>query len=112
MFQQGHGVTGDEKKAFDLYSRACALRTGVGCRNVGIRHADAVTLPHDRTLAVAAFDKGCQYGDLNSCNKHAWHAEQGLGTDRDIAKALRLYAKACDGGYQLACTNARNLRAR
>ena len=112
MLQQGHGAARDEKKAFDVYAKACALRTGVGCRNVGILHADAVTLPHDRTLAVAAFDKGCQFGDLSSCNKQAWHLEQGLGTDRDVERARRLYAKACDGGFQLACTNARNLRSR
>ncbi len=109
MYQSGSGVTRDERRAFELYSKACTLRTGIGCRNAGILHADAVTLPHDRSLAVTEFDKGCELGDLDSCNKQAWHVEQGLGTQRNVEKARRLYAKACDGGYQLACTNGRNL---
>ena len=87
MYQQGQGVTRDEGKAFELYAKACTLRTGVGCRNVGILHADAVTLPHDRALAVAEFAKGCRFGDLDSCNKQAWHLEQGLGTPRNIDEA-------------------------
>ncbi len=109
MYQMGRGVTRDERKAFELYAKACTLRTGVGCRNVGILHADAVTLPHDRGLAVAEFAKGCRFGDLDSCNKQAWHLEQGLGTPRNIDEARRLYAKACDGGFQLACENGRKL---
>ena len=109
MYLLGSGVTRDERKAFDFYAKACTLRTGVGCRNVGILHADAVTLPHDRALAVAEFTKGCRFGDLDSCNKQAWHLEQGLGTPRNIDEARRLYAKACDGGFQLACDNGRKL---
>ena len=109
MYQSGQGVTKDEKKALGMYERGCTMRIVLGCRNLGVLHADGLTMPQDRALAVAAFEKGCELGDLDSCNKQAWHAEQGLGTERSVEKARRLYAKACDGGFELACTNGRKL---
>jgi uncharacterized protein len=49
---------------------------------------------------------------MDGCNKQAWHAEQGLGTPRDIEKARKLYAKACNSQYALACENGKLLAAK
>lgn len=111
MHQAGLGATRDESKALERYTQSCELSLGIGCRNLGVLHADAVTLKQDRTSAVAAFKKGCAFGDMDSCNKLAWHLEMGRGTFRDWNKAQQLYAQACDGGFELACTNGRNLAA-
>lgn len=117
FFQTGKGLAINEAKAMDYYSRGCNMMVfgsgyGPACRNLGVLHADAVTLPQDRTLAVAAFDKACVAGDMDGCNKQAWHIEQGLGTRRNIEQARVLYAKACDGKFALACNNARLMTAK
>lgn len=109
MYQAGAGVGRDEATALVRFTSACGMRLGIGCRNLGVLHADATQLRQDRVPAVAAFARGCEFGDLDSCNKQAWHLEQGMGTTRDIESARRLYAKACDGGYALACDNGRKL---
>lgn len=111
MYQTGRGGPRDEAMAKSFYSEACEMDLGLGCRNLGVLHADAVTLPQSRTLAVLSFDKACRLGDMDSCNKHAWHAEQGMGTPRDIEQARALYAKACNGQYALACENGKLLAA-
>lgn len=111
MYQKGEGVAADEQKAVALYTQACSLRLGLGCRNLGHRLADSRSQSQDPALAVAAFGSGCKYGDMNSCNRLASFSERGVGTTRDVAAARRLYDKACTGGFELACTNARKLPA-
>lgn len=112
MYQAGRGGPRDEAKAQSLYSKACDMDLGLGCVNLGVLHADAVTLPQSRTYAVISFDKACRLGDMDGCNKQAWHAEQGLGTARDIEQARTLYARACNAHYALACQNGMLLAAK
>lgn len=112
MYHAGKGGPRDEALAKSFYSKACEMDLGLGCRNLGVLHADAVTLPQSRTNAVLSFEKACRLGDMDGCNKQAWHAEQGLGTTRDIEQARMLYAKACNAQYALACQNAKLLASR
>jgi TPR repeat protein len=110
-----HGVKGgprDEAMAKSFYSKACEMNLGLGCRNLGVLYADAETLPQSQTYAVMSFDKACRLGDADACTKQAWHAEQGLGTARDIEQARRLYANACSARYSLACQNAKLLASK
>ena len=106
MFQTGRGGPRDEAMAKSFYSKACDMDLGLACRNLGILHADAETLPQSRAFAVVSFEKACRLGDMDGCNKQAWHTEQGLGTGRDIEKARMLYATACNAHFALACQNA------
>lgn len=99
----------NETLALGLLAKSCRLQFAVGCLNEGVLHADATTLRSNRTLAVAAFDKGCVLGNSDSCNKQAWHVEQGLGARRDRDEAVRLYTIACNGGYELGCQNAQRM---
>jgi uncharacterized protein len=112
LYHAGKGGPRDESMAQSFYSKACEMELGLGCRNLGVLHADAQTLPQSRVYAVTSFDKACRLGDMDGCNKQAWHAEQGLGTVRDLEKARTLYAKACNAQYALACQNAQLLAAK
>lgn len=107
--QYGRGVVKNELYAAGAYAKSCRMGFAEGCVSEGVLQADATTLSQDRALAVQAFDRGCTLGSLDGCNKLAWHLEKGLGTNRDTARAATLYTRACQGGFQLACTNGQLL---
>lgn len=109
MRRDGRGEVKNEIFALSAFRKSCDLGFANGCVNQGRLNADATTLPPDRALAVQAFDKGCTLGSMDGCNVLAWHLEQGLGTSRDVARAAMLYTKACQGGFQRACTNGQRL---
>ena len=108
-FRDGLGEVKNEIFALTNFAKSCRMGYAKGCRYEGVLHADATTMPSNRSLAVSAFDKGCTLGDFDSCNKQAWHVEKGMGTPRDLDKAEQLYTKACLGGFELGCQNAKLL---
>ena len=111
MLHNGQGLSRDEARAMPLYQKACDLKEALGCRNLGILQANATTLTQDPTLAVVSFVKGCIFGDMDSCNRQAWHLETGTGTQRNIEQARVLYTKACNGNFELGCKNLKLFNA-
>lgn len=46
----------------------------------------------------------CDNGELLSCNLLGLMYETGAGVTRDLARAVALYQRACDGGVMVGCT--------
>ncbi|MDZ7631743.1 MAG: tetratricopeptide repeat protein [Gemmatimonadaceae bacterium] len=108
MYQTGTGTPRDEQKALELYTEACNRRLGMGCRNLGVLHAGA---PRNCVRIACRWwspsRRGAISGTWIAATSTHGMSNRGMGTTRDTDKARLLYAKACDGGYELACKNAR-----
>lgn len=54
--------------------------------------------------AERAHRERCDNGELLSCNLLGLMYETGAGATRDLARAVALYQRACDGGVMVGCT--------
>ncbi len=55
--------------------------------------------------AVALSQQACDAGDMQSCDDLGLRHQGGLGVTRDVALALGLFQRACNGGLMLGCTH-------
>ena len=66
---------------------------------------DGLSAPWDPAKAIAAYEKACAGENMRACASLAAMLQNGRGVARDLARALTLDARACDGGNALACNN-------
>ncbi len=60
----------------------------------------------DVRKAVRLLETGCNSNDSTACETLADRYHQDLKVQRDLARALQLYARACDGKIASACVKA------
>jgi hypothetical protein len=101
MYEKGHGVTRDDEKAADAYSKGCARADARACSRLGGLYQTGKGRPVDYAESVRLIRKACDHGYVFSC---AWLAWKGEGETRDLAKAERLFGKACLEEDLRACT--------
>lgn len=65
------------------------------------RHPDPAILAD----AVVRFDLGCRAGDPAACSLLGLMHDQGLAVPQNTAKAVALYARACNAGNRLGCAH-------
>ncbi len=106
LYSQGIIVEVDLGRAAELYHRACAGDDSL-CGNYGRLYQEGRGVKQDRDQALELYTKAC-----NADGEFAAHACGMAGNllseppePFDLAKARGFYAKACDGGTQLACAN-------
>jgi uncharacterized protein len=61
--------------------------------------------PKDAKESTRFYGKGCDLGNLASCNNLANAIYYGDGCAADVARAAALWQDTCRGGEQLACAN-------
>lgn len=98
MYLRGEETEKDEARARELYERACTHGWGAACD----RLADL-----DKPNAITWLRRGCELGDIWSCNNLGVHLQAGTGVPRDVVEARRVFAKACDYTvvHAVACRN-------
>ncbi|NUP05399.1 MAG: sel1 repeat family protein [Polyangiaceae bacterium] len=125
VYATGFGVTPvDEKRARQLYVKACDLGSSLGCLNRGrlSRATNAAEAAEFMAKACTAGDEkaceelagvvaqarnACESGQSPpSCNNWGYIQEYGLGTKADAPAAFRLYESACAKDVGDACRNA------
>lgn len=87
-----------------LFDKACKLGDASGCANLGTR---LLSVPGQQNPPVAAalFEKACVMGDARGCSVAGDVFWVGMGVPSDGPRAMKSYAKGCEGGDQYACTN-------
>ena len=100
----GNGAPKDRHAAFDLFSRLCDEGLPLACEQVGNAYRnDFLTGMKDDTRANDAFEKACR-GELGAgCRYAAWGYRNGKGHEKDLLKAMELYADGCLLGNTPAC---------
>lgn len=83
----------------------------------GFCYEQAIQLAESSDLGLDDFPKlrelfgdACDAGWALACQDLAMMAEQGIGEEVDLEKALRFYERACDLGHEVACVSAQFLQ--
>jgi TPR repeat protein len=95
-----------------LFLRACRLGIASGCTN---RAAGIMKLEENRAgaleCATQTFDAMCKLADPWACSMLALNLWKGLGTKRDLTRALQVLSGSCrDGEDDPACQAAVKLK--
>jgi len=96
-------VAGDAQYAF---RRACyGGGEHEGCAWLGTLYAEGKGgMTVNPKLAAPFFEKGCKEGSARACDGLGDLLKAGKGVAKDAARAKELFAKACTGGHQPACS--------
>lgn len=77
--------------------------TGKSCRRIGSDLMSGTNGAKDLKASTAYFARGCGFDEVNSCAFLAEAYKDGRGVERDEAKALATYRKACSDKMPVAC---------
>lgn len=106
-----NGVSGkDLVKAKALYERACELKDGLGCFNLGNAYRLGEGVPVDEKQAVAKFTQACDMDEPKACTELGIIYYEGKAVPKDNARAITLLEKACKLGSAVACKNVSILK--
>ena len=90
LYWQGRGVTRSPVRAVELVGQACQLGEKKACVNL------------EETLAL--LDRACQSGANESCYLLGGLYWTGRGVSPQLARAIPLLTRACDGGASCRTT--------
>ena len=97
----------DVATAAVFFQKACDGGIAGGCSNVAkVYLGNFDESLQDFPAAFAAFAKGCDTGDPESCNGSGFLKIKGIGTDRDPKDAFGFFERACTKDHGEACNNA------
>ena len=88
----------DDKRAAELFRRACDANEPTGCNNLGVLYQRGTGVTKDLTLAATMFAKACARNDSSSCAELSVAYRDGLGVKTDVVKSFELARRACEGG--------------
>lgn len=66
-YDDGEGVAKDQKKAVQLYDKACSMGIDVGCLRIGNRYYHGDSVAKDHKKATQSYDKACSLGNDEAC---------------------------------------------
>ena len=61
------------------------------------------------SVAFSDATSACEKGDLKKCTALASYYEKGIGTEKNLYRAVTLYRKACEGEHGQACATLGDL---
>ncbi len=117
IYQYGKDVAVDLEAAARLYTRGCdgtrcSGRNLLGCVNLGRMYRDGIGVKQDAQRAIVLFKDVCERGDphdaenaARACSAAGTTSIYGKGVEPDVAAALLLLEKGCDGGDTMGCFN-------
>lgn len=112
MYRNGTGVEKkDEKRAAELYQKACDGGEMTGCNNLADMYLKGKGFDRvDNKRAAELFQKACDGGEMMGCSNLGGMYLNGIGVDRrDENRAIELYKKACAMGNKDACIERQRL---
>lgn len=96
----------DQQDIINHNLKLCDNDNLTGCTNIARIYGYGLMGQNDVDLAIKYNSKACELGDLVQCNFLAKMYNGGQRrVQKDSLKALNLYKKACNSGYQESCYN-------
>ncbi len=93
----------DFSKARKYFEKACELKDGGGCFNLGRLYYYGEGVEKDFKKAFALFEKACDLNNSGGCGTLGMLYEFGQGVEKNLTKADQYISKACKLGDQEAC---------
>ncbi len=110
LYMEGVGAKRSAKKAMSLYKEACKAKDPYGCMNIGrLLLRGGKGLKTNYPEAKKRLDAACSQGYSQGCTELGSMYEKGLGSQKDLKMALKLYDKGCKSKNGLACYNLARL---
>ena len=92
------------------FDAACELDHAAACmRGAMIYWLGPSPLAQDLAKSVAMMERSCELEYPEGCSRLGDIYENGWGVKPSPARALELYKQACEGGYRIACSEAKRL---
>eukprot|EP00049_Salpingoeca_infusionum_P025245 m.18351 g.18351 ORF g.18351 m.18351 type:complete len:221 (-) comp7809_c0_seq1:728-1390(-) len=93
-------------KAADMFRTLCdEQKYGRSCFAYGTCALQGQGAPRERSLALEYFERGCQYGSIESCHNAGmvlW-SKNSDGVPQDVEKALPYFEKGCKDDFRNSC---------
>lgn len=106
--RDGTGGEADPVRARRIFSVICTEGSVKGCYELAWMMYDAGQEPEASPLELSRarflFSETCKAGVIEACLQAGDLRREGIGGSVDLAGAVRLYATACEGGLEPACT--------
>ncbi|WRG04459.1 sel1 repeat family protein [Helicobacter pylori] len=83
--------------------KACDLKYGGGCGNLGVLYQNGQGVEKDLTKAAYLYSKACELKESFGCGALAVLYINGQGVEKNLTKADQYISKACKLGDQEAC---------
>lgn len=93
----------DFSKAKEYFEKACDLKEGLGCFNLGALYYSGKGVEKDLIKAAYFYSKACELKEGMGCGALGALYYNGDGVKRDSKKADQYFSKACKLGDQEAC---------
>ncbi|GAA8404804.1 hypothetical protein HpDR45_08800 [Helicobacter pylori] len=93
----------DYIQAKKYFEKACDLKYGGGCGNLGVLYQNGQGVEKDLTKAAYFYSKACDLKEGLGCFNLGVLYYNGDGVKRDSKKADQYFSKACKLGNQEAC---------
>ncbi len=100
----------DYIQAKKYFEKACDLKYGGGCFNLGRLYYYGEGVEKDFKKAFALFEKACDLNNSGGCGTLGMLYEFGQGVEKNLTKAAYFYSKACKLGFQKTCEILKELR--
>jgi TPR repeat protein len=101
-----YGKEGKYVEAMKYYDKACKLKIGIACSNMGFMYMNAQGVKRNFMKAKTYTQKGCELKSAFSCINLGVIYQYGYGVEKDLKQALKAYDKSCQYGGALGCNEA------
>lgn len=103
MYLNGQGISEDQFKAKEYFTKACEAKEQEGCVGIGKLHLTGVSARKDFNKAKEYFISACNNKNQNGCLFMAQMYEEGKGVGKSKSLAKEYYGKACDNNSGIGC---------
>ena len=78
MYDLGKGVQQDYHKSYELYKKACDLKSGVACNSLGFLYGNGLGVRQNLSTAKQYYGKACDLGNQLGCDNYKILNSQGV----------------------------------
>ena len=109
-YEHGHGVTSNQSKAVELYTKACNLKNAFGCNNLATDILSGDGIKQDIPKAISMFENSCTNKQTIGCYNLGVLYRDGGEVPKDLVKAATYFTTACKLGDAESCKQAAKKR--
>lgn len=110
LYAAGDGVSDDDKKAAQLYHKACELGDAEACVDYAGRVRKGWAIKRDTARGLELIKQTCASNKSpRACWLEGIYHRDGSATPKDIPKALTLFVKSCNDGSAAGCREGARL---
>lgn len=105
MAYLGQGMKPDPAKGREWREKACKLKDGGSCNDLGTSYAEGKDgMAKDFTKSTNYYDQACKAGDGLGCFNYGNAQREGEGVPKNPKKAFESYDKSCKLDQAKGCT--------